>query len=103
MGPYALPTGKASKKLADLMRQPGNEWWTPSPLDRKEQGSFEDFLKRHGVELIPKAPLFGEWEADRDLCPYVFAWRYMHGELTFTALGRAQYAAKKPFSSVGLR
>jgi hypothetical protein len=73
-------------------------WSVPFPLNKTEQADFREFLKRKGVKVREMAPLFEDiFEADRDLCPYVFAWRYLRGELTFTPLGKAQYAGKEPF------
>lgn len=100
MGPYALPTKAAGKQLASLMKQRGNQWWVPFPLNETESADFRGFLQRKGVKFVELAPLFEQTiEADSDLCPYVFAWRFLRGELTFTPLGRSQYACKEPFAS----
>lgn len=97
-GPYAVPSKTASKALAKEMSKRGNQWWVPFPLNDRESEDFRAFLTRKGVKFKLLAPLFENTiEADRDLCPYVFAWRYLRQELIFTELGQAQYASKPPF------
>ena len=100
MEPYALPTERARRALAEQMRAPGAPWWVPCPQNDAELEDFRAFFVRHGGIVLDTAPLFGDWEADRDTSPYIFAWRLVRGEIALTEHGRVQYGAKEPFRSV---
>lgn len=99
MEPYALPTERASRALAEQMLARGAQWWVPCPQDDAELADFRTFFVRHGGRVVDTAPLFNDWEADRDTSPYVFAWRLGRGEITLTDHGCAQYGRKEPFRS----
>ena len=99
VAPYALPTERASRALARQMLALGSQWWVPCSQNDAELADFRAFFVRHGGCVVDTAPLFNDWEADRDTSPYVFAWRVVRGEVTLTDHGRAQYGSKEPFRS----
>ncbi|MCD0177634.1 hypothetical protein IHN32_16980 [Deinococcus sp. 14RED07] len=94
--PYCVATRTAPAELRNTMKRPGMQWWVPAPLNTTEQADLDTYLDRRGVQF-PHATLFDKGDADRDVGPYIMAWRVERGDVLLTRHGLAQFGTKVPF------
>lgn len=94
--PYCTATNRASKELKTKLAQSGMQWWIPGPLNDEEWQELNHYYQSKGVRF-PNATLFELGDADRDLSPYVMAWRVERGDILLTRHGLVQFGNKAPF------